>query len=183
MRDPSSSPRDLTAQAVRRDVRAAAVLIAFGLWIVTIALRIPLGVPTDSLGPRAFPVALGAGIAICGVLLASGALLFRGTLQRVRLPGEPDADDDGTAGAGSFSPARLIGAIAVTGGYLAVFEPLGYLLATPVYVLAIMLLHGGAPPRSLAITPPLVTVVLYAVFRFGLLIPIPEGILEPLLRR
>lgn len=164
-----------------KDLIAAAVLVVFGAYIVAVGLKIPLGVATDPLGPRTFPVALGAGIAVCGILLAASALVFRG-VPRQRTP-TLDVDEDEVAEAGAASPARLIGAIAVTGAYLLLFEPLGYLLSTPLYVLAVLLLHGGAPRRALAITPVAVTLVLYATFKYGLLIPLPEGLLEPLLLR
>ncbi len=164
-----------------KDLIAAAILIVFGTYIVAVGLKIPLGVATDPLGPRTFPVALGAGIVICGILLAAGALVFRG-VPRSRTSAL-DVDDDEVAEAGPASPVRLISAIAVTGVYLLLFEPLGYLLSTPMYVLAVLLLHGGAPRRALLITPVAVTVVLYATFKYGLLIPVPEGMLEPFLVR
>lgn len=177
MQDPSSPPAH-AAPAVRRELAAAAVLVAFGLYIVSVARRIPLGVATDPLGPRFFPIALGAMIAICGALLAAGVVLARAR-PAVRVGGGTDPDDDTV---GAFSVSRLVAAIALTGVYLALFEPLGYLLATPLYVVSVMLLHRGAPPRMLVLTPLLVTVTLYIVFKYGLLIPVPDGILEPLLR-
>ncbi len=164
-----------------KDVIAAAILVVFGASMVAVGLRIPPGVATDPLGPRAFPVALAAGIAICGALLAAGALVFRGRPAR-RAP-TLDVDDDEAVESGPASPGRLLGAIAVTGGYLLLFEPLGYLLSTPLYVTAVLLLHGGAPRRALVMTPVAVTLVLYATFKYGLLIPLPEGVLEPLLLR
>jgi len=180
VRDPSSSPADLPTPGLRRELAAAAVLVAFGLYIVSVGRRVPLGVATDPLGPRFFPVTLGAGIALCGLLLAGGVVLFRRRGRALRMPGEPEDDDDAV---GAFSVGRLVSVIVVTAAYLAAFQRLGYLLSTPLYILVIMLLHGGAPPRSLAITPVLITVVLYAVFKYGLRIPVPDGILEPLLRR
>ncbi len=36
--------------------------------MIGLALRVELGVQTDALGPRAFPLALGAAIALCGFL-------------------------------------------------------------------------------------------------------------------
>jgi len=54
----------MPTHALRRELIAAAVLIAFGVWIASVALKIPLGVATDPLGPRTFPAALGAGIAL-----------------------------------------------------------------------------------------------------------------------
>lgn len=159
---------------------AAGVLVAFGLYIVSVARRIPLGVATDPLGPRFFPIALGALIALCGVLLASGLVLARGRARPGATGAGSDPDDDTV---GTFSVSRLVAAIVLTALYLAAFEPLGYLLATPLYVLAVMLLHRGSAPSTLVLTPLVVTVVLYAVFKYGLLIPVPDGILEPLLRR
>ena len=55
----------------------------------------------------------------------------------------------------------------------------GYLLATPLYVVAILLLQPGARARAFVAAPVLVTLALYAAFRFGLLIPVPDGLLEP----
>jgi len=171
---------------VRKDVIAAALLVAFGAFVVMIGLKIPLGVATDPLGPRTFPVALGAGIALCGVLLVAGMLFFRRAPAGVG-PGlladmNPD-EDEAAAESGPFSLTRLVGAVAITAGYLAAFEPVGYLLSTWGYVLALMMLHGGAPGRSLLSTPPIVTLVLYLTFKYGLRIPVPEGILAPLLSR
>jgi hypothetical protein len=66
----------------------------------------------------------------------------------------------------------------LTGAYVAAFEPIGYLLATPPYVAGIVLVHGGGRRRDLLLPPLLLTMVFYAAFRFGLLIPVPDGVLE-----
>lgn len=167
---------------VRRELVIAAFLVGFGGMVVALARRIPPGVSTDPLGPAAFPNALGWGIGLCGLLLGAAKLVFRGQAARVGVLSDAGPDDDASAEGGPFSPARLIGAIAATAAYLAVFTPLGYLVATPLYVLAIMLICGGAGRRALLIAPLAVTAALYASFRYGLLIPIPAGLLEGLLR-
>jgi hypothetical protein len=87
------------------------------------------------------------------------------------------ADDDASEG-GMLSPWRLAGAIVATAAYLIAFERLGYLLATPGYMLAILFLQPGIRPRALLAAPVLVAATLYAAFRFGLLIPVPDGLLE-----
>jgi len=71
--------------------------------------------------------------------------------------------------------------VAATALYLATFEPVGYLIATPLYVVAILLIHGGAPWRTLIVAPVVITSVLYVTFRFALRIPVPSGILEGIL--
>jgi putative tricarboxylic transport membrane protein len=160
-----------------RDLIIALVLCAFGVLVMVLARGIPLGVSTDPLGPRAFPFALGAGIGLCGVLLAAGVLLFRGSGSGHRaLLSDAGLEDDDAGG--PFSPARFIGTIAATAVYLILFEPVGYLITTPLYVAVVMLLHGGAGPRAFLVAPFAATVALYVTFRFGLRIPIPDGILE-----
>lgn len=161
---------------MRRELAVAGFLVAFGAAVLAQAATIEPGVQTDPLGPRAFPAALGAGIALCGGLLAGTALLGPGEGGRTGPILEPGAEAE--AEAGPVSPARLLGAVAATAAYVAVFDPLGYLLATPPYVAAIILIHGGGARRALLVAPLLVTVVLYGAFRFGLLIPVPEGILD-----
>ena len=163
----------------RRELAVAAFLVAFGGTVILLARGIWPGVPTDPLGPRAFPIALGAGILFCGLLLGVAVLVFRGLPERTGafIESGPQEEEE----AGPFSPVRLVGAIIATGAYIAAFEPIGYLLATPVYVLAIALIHGATPRRALLVAPLLTTVALYAAFRFGLRIPVPDGVLEMLL--
>ena len=172
----SAQPR---GTVIRRELAIAAFLAAFGGVVIAAAGKIEPGVYTDPLGPRFFPIALGAGILLCGLLLAAAALLFGG--QPEAEGPLSDAPPGEEAEAGPFSPARLILAIGATAVYVALFGPLGHLLATPPYVAGILLIHGGAPRRTLLIVPFLITIVLYVTFRFGLLIPVPEGPLEGLL--
>jgi hypothetical protein len=147
--------------------------------VIVLSRQITPGVLTDPLGPRFFPTALGAAILLCGLLLTVAELLFRG---EPALPAPlSDSSPEGEEDAGPFSPSRFVGAIAATAFYVAAFEPLGYLLATPPYIAVILLIHGGAKKRALLIAPFLSTIALYVTFRFGLLIPVPDGPLEGLL--
>lgn len=170
-----SVDRGTPAGATRRDAAVAAVLVGLGVGVIALALQVPSGVETDPLGPRAFPVVLGAAIAACGLLL--GATAFLGDRWSASAPVFVESADDADEG-GRLAPWRLVGAIAATAAYLVAFERLGYLLATPVYAAAILLLQPDVRARALLTAPVLVTVALYAAFRFGLLIPVPDGILE-----
>lgn len=165
-----------TQAATRRDLVVGAVLVLVGLAVIGLALRVEPGVETDPLGSRAFPLALGAGITLCGFLLGASAVLGDRWTTSVSVFVEA-ADDDASEGE-LLSPWRLVGAIGVTAAYLFAFERLGYLLATPAYVVAILLLQTGSRARALLTAPVFVTVALYAAFRFGLLIPVPDGVLE-----
>lgn len=154
------------------------MLVGFGAAIVVGAWGIPPGVQTDPLGPRAFPLALGVAIGLCGLLLAASAVGLRGGLDRAGVLADADPESDAE---GPFSPGRLTAAVAVTALYLAAFERIGYLMTTPLYVAAVLLVHGGATRQALLATPLLTTIAFYAAFRFGLLIPVPVGVLEGIL--
>jgi putative tricarboxylic transport membrane protein len=159
----------------RREIAIAVFLAAFGGTVIALSGEIQSGVQTDPLGPRVFPSALGVGIALCGLLLGVGAL-FRWQPEQSGLllvgGGAEEVEK------GPFSPTRLLGAVVATAIYVGAFEPVGYLIATPMYVAAILLIHGGAPSRTLIVAPVVITTVLYLTFRFALRIPVPSGLLE-----
>jgi putative tricarboxylic transport membrane protein len=171
-----SEDRAPAAGAPRRDLVVALVLVGLGLVVIGLALGVAPGVQTDPLGPRAFPLALGAAIGLSGLLLAVSTVLGDRWTTSAAMFVE-SADDDASEG-GLESPWRLIGAIAATAAYLVAFERLGYLLATPLYIVLILLLQPGVRARAFLVAPVLVTLALYAAFRFGLLIPVPDGLLE-----
>jgi putative tricarboxylic transport membrane protein len=158
----------------RREIAIAFFLAALGSIVIALSGNIESGVYTDALGPRVFPSALGAGIAVCGLLLGVAALF--------RWQPEPAGLLSDTGGAeverGPFSPTRLLGAVFATALYVVAFEPVGYLIATPLYAAVVILIHGGAPWRTVIVAPVVITVILYVTFRFALRIPVPSGILE-----
>jgi putative tricarboxylic transport membrane protein len=153
----------------------AVALIALAAAIVALSLSIAPGVRTDPLGPRVFPLALGAAIGLSGCVLAVATL----APGRRAAPAPVLVEEGGAESApATLSPGRLVAAVVATAAYVASFEPVGYLLATPAYVAAILLVHGGASRRALLTAPILVTAAFYAAFRFGLLVPVPGGVLE-----
>jgi putative tricarboxylic transport membrane protein len=158
----------------RRELVLGAVLVAVAVVVVVLALRIPPGVLTDPLGPRAFPLALGGAIGLCGLLLAATSLAPGRFVQAA--PVFVEEGDDAPAGPGS--PGRLVAAVVLTVAYVAAFEPVGYLVATPLYVGALLLVQRASSWGTLVAAPLLVTAAFYAAFRFGLLIPVPDGVLE-----
>jgi hypothetical protein len=120
----------------RREIAVAVFLAAFGAIVIALSGKIESGVYTDPLGPRVFPSALGMGIALCGLLLGVGAI-FRWQPKQAGLLSDGAGQEE--VEKGPFSPTRLLVAVAATALYVAAFEPVGYLLATPLYVVALMI--------------------------------------------
>ncbi len=173
--DVSRTGETESAGVRRRDLAIDGALVAIGVGVVWLALQVDAGVQTDPLGPRVFPLAMGAGIGVCGILLAVSTITSGRWMEPTRLLAESGGDEEAP---GTFSPVRLTAAAILTAVYIAAFEPIGYLLATPPYVAAMALIHGGARWRGWALSPFLLTVAFYAAFRFGLLMPVPDGVLE-----
>lgn len=89
----------------------------------------------DPLGPKAFPRLLGVGL-----LITAGLLLAEMLRDRSRARGQASAREaEAATGDGSRSHLWVIaGVTAWTAGYFAVFERLGYIVATTVFLLALM---------------------------------------------
>jgi putative tricarboxylic transport membrane protein len=159
----------------RREIAIAVFLAVFGGAVIALSGNIEAGVYTDPLGPRVFPYALGVGITLCGLLVGVGAF-FHWQPGQAGILSDPGGAEE--VERGPFSSTRLVGAVAATAIYVAAFEPVGYLIATPLYVVAILFIHGGTPWRTLIVAPVVITTVLYIMFRFALRIPVPAGVLE-----
>jgi putative tricarboxylic transport membrane protein len=153
---------------------AGLVLLAAGLGVAAWAWTLPGGTVTDPLGPRGFPALLGLGLAACGAAVLAPALgSRRGPAAALRGPGAEGGD-------GPLAAHRLLGGIALTGLGIAGLEPLGYLVATPLFLVGLLLLQGGVPVRVLLGTAIGLPLALYLLFDRVMSVPLPPGLLERL---
>ncbi len=163
----------VTADPVRVDRLLGAVLVCFGLGVLALAVWLPPTTAADPVGPRGFPVLLALVILACGVALVVAPERPSST------GGAPDGEAEER---GALAPRPLLGAIALTAAYLAVLEPAGYLLATPPYLAALLLVQRRVTPRAFVLTVLGLPVALYVLFAVVMRVPLPPGPLEPLLR-
>ena len=155
------------------DVVLSAIVVAIAAWAWWIADSIA-GFRTDPLGPAAVPQLLAGGIA----LLAVGLAMTRIFAHRWLKPTSVGEDESfSVESGGSGSSVRLFGIVALSVAYLAAMEPAGYLLASPPYAAAILVLLGIRDPLRIAGAVLAMLVALYVVFQFGLGIPLPRGLL------
>ena len=163
----------MRADPVRVDRVLAAVLVCLGLGVLALAVQLPATTAADPVGPRGFPALLALVILACGVALAVAP-------ERPLSTGAPDGEVEER---GALAPRPLLGAIGLTAAYLAVLEPAGYLLATPPYLAALLLVQGRrVTTRAFVLTVLCLPVGLYALFAVIMRVPLPPGPLEPLLR-
>ncbi len=162
----------MRADPVWVDRAVALVLVGLGLGVLVLAFGLPPATAADPVGPRGFPALLGLVMLACGVALGVAP-------GRARSAIAPEGDAEAR---GALALRPLFGAIGLTAAYLAVLEPAGYLLATPPYLAALLLIQGRVAPRAFVLTVVGVPAVLYVLFAVAMRVPLPPGPLEPLLR-
>lgn len=67
-------------------------------------------------------------------------------------------------------------------GYVLLFKPLGYIVSSIVVLFLMMLIFGNRKWNQMIIISIVFPVILYFAFKYGLKTPLPEGILEFLVK-
>jgi putative tricarboxylic transport membrane protein len=162
----------------RIDLALALAFAALGLLIVWQATGIKLGVMRDPVGPRAAFFVCGGGMAVGGLWIALRHVLALRSGAGTVAPNEGTEDTEG-------HPASLGRAAALIGlclAYALLFQPLGYLLATPPFIVAALAVLGQRNWLVNVIVALAFTLVAYAVFKLGLGVRLPHGPLTGLFR-
>ncbi|MBB4862613.1 putative tricarboxylic transport membrane protein [Pseudomonas nitritireducens] len=120
----------------------------------------------EPVGPRAYPL-------LCLALMTIGLAWL------IARPTPIKREDDEPALEGALLVKVLL-CIAVLVVYAGLFEPLGFIPASALVGSFIALIYGGRPLASV-ITATLLAVGLYVLFDRTLDVPLPLGILDPLL--
>lgn len=163
----------------RVDLAVALAFAALGLLMIWQATLIKSGLMRDPVGPR-------AAFYLCGGVLVVGGLLV--ALRRWRELGRGEgreAPHEGVADERGY-PASAPRAFMLMGcclAYAALFQPLGYLLATPLFVVAALLVLGQRNGPGIALTALAFTAIVYLVFAQALDVRLPVGPLTGPFRR
>jgi putative tricarboxylic transport membrane protein len=137
--------------------------------------QLPLVRIGDPLGPKIFPAIIGGGLLLSGLLLMLETYRKRhqvvsASVAPSPLPAHAPVDRQ--------RPGVLLGMLAWTVVYYFAFEPVGYLVATVVFLLGLLtMFHPKKPFTNLAVALGF-TAVIYAIFTQLLHVPMPQGILE-----
>lgn len=145
----------------------AGILILAAVYFYATA-QIPSLALSDPLGPKAFPRLLGIG------LLITAGILFIEMLRAGKIK-DQDADTQASA---EWRHYLVVGAAAVwTGVYFAVFEWLGYAIATTIYLLVLTAYFHKGHIKTNVLTSVLFSFVSYIMFTQLLGVTLARGIL------
>ena len=162
----------------RIDLAVALAFAAFGLFVIVQAAGIPAGVMRDPIGPRA-AFYVGGGVMLGGGLILAARRLasWRGISDHM-VPNEGTPDEPGHPA--STRRAFLIVAACLI--YALLFQPLGYLLATPPFVFLALFVMGERHWPVTAAIALIFTGTAYVVFAQVLGVRVPVGPFTELFR-
>ena len=163
----------------RIDLALAGFIVALGVFVIVTTTKINNRLALDSVGPRAFWYAVGIALVIGGAIVSIGRLMTwkRGEGNLVTGSGAEE-DEPGI----SASAVRAFALIGDTFLYAALFNPLGYLLATPLYIVSALAIMGERRWLRTALVALIFTVGCYYVFAQVLGARLPVGPFTDLFR-
>jgi putative tricarboxylic transport membrane protein len=151
----------------RTDAALAAVAIVGAAAYLLLDWNLPSARIGDPLGPRAFPALIGGGLVLSGLLL-----LLETWTKRQR------AADEATAPRSAEQKHVALLLLAMAGWtalYYVSFDRLGYLIATPLFILGLLCyFNRRRHAMNLAVAAGF-TIVVYLLFSTLLGVPLPAG--------
>ena len=157
----------------RVDLALGFITVALGIVILYLTTQISTVLVIDPIGSRGFGYFIGASFVIGGAAVALHRMRhWHDHGNRTVIPSEGAGDEPDVP----VSTARPMIVIAATLIYTALLEPLGFLLATPLYLgFLLHIMQSRRPLLSRVVLPIVFTIVVYFVFAQGLSVRIPVG--------
>lgn len=148
-----------------------------GMILLTAALTFPPPrIARDPVGPMGLPLGLALIFIVGGSLQAYKSLWLDRALGPIVPPDGPD-DEPGYPVSARRGVAFVLGGLA----YVLLLAPLGYLIATPVFIALGLWALDYRSRRGIAVISVAFTLVAFVVFSSVLRVPVPTGILtDPL---
>lgn len=150
------------------DALLGAILLGFAGWVWWLTTFFP-AFPGQDYGPNLFPRILAAGIGLCGAMLVLRGLRARGPLIVVQ--------------GWTREPAKLLSFLLMPGAvlfYILVSTPLGFIPTAFVILLALFLWFRARPVVALPVAAGM-TLLVHWFFAGVMRVPLPRGILDPIL--
>ena len=162
----------------RYDLAIVLVLIAVGVFVIAVARTIPAGLHRDAVGSRAFFFGVGILFFVGGFILATQRIVRWRAQKDHMVPMEGTEDEEGQP-VSALRPAIIVG---ISIAYVALFNPLGYLLSTPLFIVGALAVLGERKWWRLILLAVSFTVIFYIIFAQVLNTRMSVGPLAPLFR-
>jgi putative tricarboxylic transport membrane protein len=158
-----------------KDARAALVAIVLGLVYLASAFTIePDPSTTSVVGPQVAPIVIGVATVACALALLVQAL--RRPADPPKAEPEAEAVDEGAAPRGlrGLGQRQVLVTFAILAAYIVAFIPLGYLLSTFLFLVAMPTYVERTKLLRNCIFAAVFSPVVYALFTYGLQVQLPS---------
>jgi putative tricarboxylic transport membrane protein len=162
----------------RIDIVLAAACALLGTVVILQAAGIRIGIPRDPLGPRTAFYVVGGVMVVGGVWVIARHLLKWSQASGHLVRNEGVGDEAGYPASGLRAWA-LMGLCAF---YAFALGPVGFLIGTPIFLLAGLFLLGKREPVQMITISVVFTALTYLIFAEGLGVRLPVGPLTGLFR-
>lgn len=138
--------------------------VVFGAYMFYLSTTWPANYSSDPAGPSAIPKILCVGLMILGAILAVGGFGVKVKSEK------PMVTKDELVLTGCLTAACIL--------YIVILPIIGYLLATPLLLAAILWLVGTKKPKTLILVSVIGTIVLFLLFYSLLQVNLPLGFMK-----
>jgi hypothetical protein len=162
----------------RVELAVLIAMIAFGAWVVYVASGFRLGSYPDPITTRGLSYFTGSYLVVAGLYLATRRLLKWSSIPGNYTVSEGNTDERG-------HPASALRAFTIMGLsilWAVIVTPVGFLIVTPVILMAVVWMMDVRTPGKLIAFPILFTLVTWFVFAQVLGVRLPYGIMTDLAR-
>ena len=145
----------------KADIWTGIGLIVFSAWIFWYASEYSKAT-IYYYGPNFFPQVLAGAMAICAIILIVRALTGKSM--------------EATSSIDFKGFLRMLGAIGICIGYLFLMQVIGFAMGTVVFLFVLMMYIGQKGMLKRVVSSVVVALLVWAIFRYFLIIPLPTGI-------
>lgn len=165
-----------------KDFMAGIVFVVFGLLtlvvLIPIGIQLPPSVQYRALSPSYWPNIVAGAITALGL-----ALVIASLLASKKAPQSDPSAETPEPDSSPWLAMRPFAALAICFALYFGLEPLGFVLTTTIALAALMVLAGEYRPHVVIPVALIVPMAMHVFFTKAASVPIPMGILEPLLLR
>jgi putative tricarboxylic transport membrane protein len=151
------------------DAVPGVALILFALAVMAYTRTFP-ATYGQQIGPDLFPIIIGCGLLVCGIILVMSGIASRKTKPLIML-GDWAGDSSAVINV-LLVPAAMI-------FYILASHWLGFVLSSMIILVTLLYRFGAGPVTSISVAL-VTTLVIQQVFVGVLLVPLPWGLLEPI---
>jgi putative tricarboxylic transport membrane protein len=163
----------------RHDIVVAIGVVLLGVLVIALTWNTMTPIVKDPVGPRFFPFVLGLLFIVGGSVVAIQRFRSMNAEGGYRVEPEGSAEDDPALPASAWRALAMLG---LTIAYALLFQPLGFLISTPIYIVAAFAVMNERRYATTSIWAVIYTIATYLLFAVLLEIRFPLGPLAPLLR-